>query len=159
MKKFKKIIALGLAAMAAVSAMSISAFAAKPADDTMPVSITSDDPDQVVNTPISGVTTQGFFSTTKKYAKIYVNNTSSNTGKVNIMPVVNGVAQEDDAISVMDVKANQDNQIRYINLPAEFPSATSFKVVVTGDSGFSLKGTLAVRVVNSMSMSLPEVTE
>ena len=157
--KLRKIITMGLAAVMAVSAMSISAFAAKSADDTMPISITSNDPDRVVNTPISDATTQAFFSTTKKYAKIYVNNTSSNTGIVKLMPVVNGVAQENDEIEVMRVNANQDNQIKHINLSAEFPGATSFKVVVTGDDGFSLEGVLAVRVGNSMIMSLPEVTE
>ena len=158
MKKFKKIIAIGCAAVMAVSAMSISAFAADIKNNVNDsLAVTASDPDKPVDITLNGSYNYGEFSTTKNYAKIWVNNTSGNLGKASIIPIVDGVLQDDKAIIIIDpVKAYTDNQIYTVNLKAEFPGVTSFRVVVSGNDGFPLSGGMAVRIGNTQVLSVPD---
>lgn len=167
MKKFKKVMAMGLAAMAAVSTMSISAFAESA---TINSNVKIDNgiellsssivlSDRAFSTNLDATGTMVYNSDTKpvteQYLKVWVNNQSGNYGSVYIVQTdASDRETGKSTLAIASIRPNTDNQIKNVDMISKFGANYAnyrYKVRIEGTNNEVVYGRVALRQGDDLS--------
>ncbi len=174
MKKFKKIIALGLAVVAVISAMSVSASAGDSIIEGNAIIDNGIEPkssivlsDRAFSTSLDATGTMVYNSDTKpvtqQYLKVWVNNQSSGYGSVYIVQTDSADRETGkSALAIANLLPNTDNQIKNVDMVSKFGSSYAnyrYKVRIEGANNYALYGRVATRQGDDLSTLATEETE